>query len=96
MRLPSQNAAVMPSYSFDSFGGYAADVCASVIIRNGQVCVDLPVVGTQCIPITLPIPSGTAASACIDVCKKWGIPTGACVTVTALGQQIVKKCFGLC
>jgi hypothetical protein len=87
----------MPSFSFDSYGGYgAADACVSIVVQNGQVCIDLPVVGTKCLPVTLPIPSGTAASACISMCKKWGIPSGACVTVSALGQQIAQKCFGLC
>ncbi|AWK85774.1 hypothetical protein [Azospirillum thermophilum] len=78
-------------------GVMPSDTCVSVNVNGqGQVCLSVPVVGNVCIPVNTPLPSGTAASACINVCTKWGVPSGACVTVSALGQQIASQCFGWC
>ncbi len=73
-----------------------ASECVSVSVRDGKVCLDLPVVGSICLPIPIPVPSGTAAQACIDVCTHMGIPTGACVNVSVLGQKVAQQCFGWC
>jgi hypothetical protein len=73
-----------------------SDACVTLTVNNGKVCLNVPVVGSVCIPVPSFIPSGTAVSACIDVCTKWYVPTGACVTVTALGQQVARECFGAC
>lgn len=70
--------------------------CISVTVDNGQVCLNLPIVGSVCLPIPLPVPSGTAAQACLDVCTTWGIPTGVKVTISVLGQVVVQKTFGKC
>jgi hypothetical protein len=73
-----------------------SDTCVGVVINSsGQVCLSVPVVGNVCIPIHTPFPSGTAAQACISTCGSF-IPTGACVTVSVLGQQVARQCFGLC
>ncbi len=102
MKIPNQRKPVLRTMSDWHFaartnGISANDACVSVTINSsGQVCLSIPVIGNVCIPVSTPLPAGTAASACIGVCTKWGIPTGACVTVTALGQQIAHECFGAC
>jgi hypothetical protein len=63
-------------------------------VRNGKVCLSLPLgLGSICLPIPLHIPDGTAASACLSIRTVWGFPTGVCVSVSALGNEIVRKCF---
>lgn len=86
-------AAVLASAAVSST---ALDACVSVTINNGQVCLNVPIFGSVCIPIPLPIPSGTAAQACIDVCTKFGFPCGVKVTVSVLGQVVASKSFGCC
>ncbi|MGF1748638.1 hypothetical protein [Vibrio cionasavignyae] len=100
--LPQQHTPVIRSGHYfiasnDNRAISQSDTCVSADIDNqGKVCIDIPVVGKQCIPVKTPFPSGTAAKACIDVCTKFGIPTGACATVTVLGQRVAKECFGAC
>lgn len=72
------------------------NACVSVTIQNGQVCLNVPIFGSICIPIPLPFPNGTAAEACIDLCKRFGIPCGVKVTVSVLGQIVASKGFGCC
>jgi hypothetical protein len=68
--------------------------CISVEVRNNKVCLSLPLgFGSVCLPIPIPIPSGTAASACLSIRTVWGFPTGVCVSVSALGNELVRKCF---
>jgi hypothetical protein len=68
--------------------------CIEVTVSNGKVCLSLPLgFGSICLPIPLGIPDGTAASACLSIRTWWGLPTGVCVSVSALGNQIVSKCF---
>lgn len=98
MNLPIQSAPVQrgaQAVSLDS-GLMPSSTCVSVSVGPSGICLNLPVVGNVCIPVSIPVPIGTVAQACIDVCTKFGIPTGACVTVTALGKQIAQECFGLC
>ena len=100
MRIANQ---ISPVYQVDkmTYGkAHAAmslsDVCVSASVNSsGEVCIDIPVVGHVCIPIPTPLPPGTSVSACIDVCTHI-VPTGACVTVTALGHQVARQCFGWC
>jgi len=68
--------------------------CIEVTVNNGRVCLSLPLgIGSICLPIPLGIPDGTAASACLDIRTTWGFPTGVCVSVSALGHQVVRKCL---
>jgi hypothetical protein len=68
--------------------------CIEVTVRNSRVCLSLPLgFGSICLPIPFNIGEGTAASACLDIRTIWGFPTGVCVSVRALGNEIVKKCF---
>lgn len=92
MRLPVQSGDVLPSSRSGvrpSFG-----FCVSVTVQNGQVCVDIPIFGKHCISLPISLPSGTAAQACVSSCGFF--PTGACVTVTALGHQVARECVGSC
>lgn len=69
--------------------------CISITTTNNQVCLNLPLgLGSVCIPIPFNIPDGTVVQACIDICTFFGIPTGACLRISAEGQQIVSQCFG--
>lgn len=73
------------------------DTCITVTVENGKVCLKLPVVDTKvCLPIPPFIPDGTAAQACLKICTTLGVPSGVCVTISALGKTVVHQCFGLC
>ncbi|MCU9838328.1 hypothetical protein OEZ49_11170 [Ruegeria sp. WL0004] len=73
------------------------ETCISVTVEDNKVCVKIPIVNQKvCFPIPVSIPNGTAAKACIKICTTFGIPTGACVTITALGIQVIHQCFGKC
>lgn len=73
------------------------DTCIEVTVENGKVCLNLPIVNKKvCLPIPPFIPNGTAAKACLKICTTWGVPTGVCVTVSALGKTVVSQCFGAC
>ncbi|HZG24088.1 MAG TPA: hypothetical protein VEZ17_05880 [Chitinophagaceae bacterium] len=74
----------------------ASASCIGVGIVNRRVCLKVPVVGNICMPV-VNVPFGNVgAQACISVCKKWGIPTGACVSIRVNGNQVARQCFGLC
>jgi hypothetical protein len=94
MRLPRQAEPVVRSVSFARTAIGAAGVspsaaCISVTITpDHKACLNLPIVGSVCIPVPDFIPSGSVAQACIDVCTHWGFPTGACVTLDVGGQQV--------
>jgi hypothetical protein len=68
--------------------------CIGVISQDNQVCLQLPVVGNLCVPVDLP--DGSVAEACVVVCTHWGIPTGICLTIRALGNNIFRQCYGWC
>jgi hypothetical protein len=78
-------------------GVFPSAVCLGVGVNNqGEVCVNLPVVGNVCIPIHTPFPPGTLAQACVNTCTHWGFPTGACATVTVANHQVAHYCVGWC
>jgi hypothetical protein len=70
--------------------------CVSVTVENGQICLNLPIVGSKCLPVPNWCPNGTAAQACLSICYTWGIPTGVTATVSVAGNQVVSKSFGKC
>ncbi len=95
MKLPQLSAPVHRTASAHALAasGISPAECVSVVVQNGQICLDLPVVGNEC--ISVPIPgSGTLAQACIDLCTTLGFPTGVCVSVSVGGIQVTKECFG--
>ena len=68
--------------------------CISVTVKNGQACLNLPVVGSECLSVPSWVPNGTAVQACLDICTKWGVPCGVEVTLSLAGQKILSKGFG--
>lgn len=73
------------------------ETCIEVTVEDGKICLKLPIVNRDiCIPIPDFIPNGTVAKACLKICTTFGIPTGACVTITALDRTIANQCFGKC
>lgn len=101
MRLPqlaqpvlraTSSSHVIAAVQYSSTSG----ACVTVTVNNGRVCLSIPVVGSVCIPVPSFLPNGTAVSACIDVCTPYFVPTGACVTLRAFGQQVARECFGAC
>lgn len=71
--------------------------CIAVVVKNGKVCLNLPLgLGNYCIPIPTIIPNGTAAQACLSICTHFGIPSGVEVTISVAGNVIVRKKFGSC
>jgi len=68
--------------------------CIGVVSQGNQVCLRLPIVGDLCVPIDLP--DGTAAEACVDICTHFGVPTGVCVKIRVLGNEVFSQCFGFC
>jgi hypothetical protein len=70
--------------------------CISVTISNGKACLNIPIYGNVCIDIPSSVPSGQVAEACIDVCKKFGIPCGVKVYVKVAGQTVASQDWGCC
>ena len=71
--------------------------CISVTVEDNKICISLPIgLGKACLPIPISVPNGTAASACLDICTTWGIPTGVKVTVKVAGVNVVSQSFGKC
>jgi hypothetical protein len=64
--------------------------CIGVTIKNGQVCLKLPMVGTVCLPVGLP--DGTAAQACISLICHWAISYPR-VSIRVGGIEVVAKSF---
>jgi hypothetical protein len=80
-------------------GGHVAVAaqCISVTVENNQVCINLPLgLGKHCLPLPVSIPNGTAAEACLDVCTKFGIPTGVKVSIKVAGSTVISETFGIC
>jgi hypothetical protein len=102
MKLPQQaqpvmrNSAHLARLLYVNNGVVTSDACVSVTIKNGKACLNVPVVGNVCVSVPSWVPNGDLAQACVDICKTWGIPTGACVKVDVAGQQVAKECFGKC
>ncbi len=98
MRIPKQSKPVQRSYSYKTqlnvAGVSQSATCIGIRTANNRVCLRLPVVGNVCLRLPIPVPSGTLAQGCISVCKTWGVPTGACLSVRVAGRQIARKCFG--
>ena len=97
MNLPVQSPSAVrnASASIRQKGGIEPSVCVSATVQGGQACINTPI-GNECIGVPSWVPNGTAASACLDVCTHFGVPTGVTVTLTALGQQIAQESFGFC
>jgi hypothetical protein len=74
--------------------------CISVTIENGKACLEVPVVGKQCLNVPEWVPNGTVAEACIDACKSgWGrfkVITGAKVFIKVAGVTVTEQKFGKC
>ena len=72
--------------------------CVEVVSRDQKVCVDLPLdLGSQCIELPVDIPDGTAAEACIDICRGgFGIPCGVEVYVKVGGLTVASASWGCC
>ena len=71
--------------------------CVSVTVRDGKVCLNLPLgIGSICIPVPRWVPGGATVQACLDICTKWGIPCGVEVTGSFNGTRIFQKGFGCC
>ena len=67
--------------------------CISVTVEDGEACFEIPIIDKDiCVKVPSWIPEGTVAKACVSVQL---FPPKACLTVTALGTRIFKKCFGL-
>lgn len=71
-----------------------SDICASATTGNGQVCINVPILGNLCVPA--PVPGGLTAQVCADICTKWGIPCGASVSASVVGYPVFSKSFGCC
>jgi hypothetical protein len=101
MQIPIQSQPVLRNSVRRSINdkGVVPSACANITIKNGQACLNLPVVGSKCIRVPNRVPNGTVASACTSTCYKkvWPgikIPTGACLTVKVAGEQVSRDCFG--
>ncbi len=70
------------------------NACVSVTVQNGKACLDLPIVGKQCIDVPSWVPNFSIIEACADICTTWGIPTGACVSAKLGGSSLGRACFG--
>jgi hypothetical protein len=73
-----------------------SDLCATATVQNGQVCLNVPGLGQECISGIPAIFNGASASLCAHICTTWGIPKGVCVTAKVGSTQIGQHCFGSC
>ncbi|MCS6595212.1 hypothetical protein [Bacillus cereus] len=90
---PSSCVSIEAETDLAEYGGY----CASAYVdTNGKVCAQLPVVGKKCLSTGIHLPVGARVDACVDVCKKFGVPTGACLTLKFNGHKIARQCYGIC
>ncbi len=65
--------------------------CVSAQYQPGQICVNFPVVGQICFPVTLPIPAGSEVKVCMQTCGfVWGVPpfNGIEATVSFNGANL--------
>lgn len=88
-----------PSAQAPTGGGHVALAaqCIGVTVENNKVCLNLPLgFGKHCLPLPVSIPNGTAAQACLDICTKFGIPTGIKVSIIVAGSTVYQETFGLC
>jgi hypothetical protein len=68
--------------------------CINVTVRDSTVCLKLPLgIGSVCLPIPINVVDGTSAQACLSIPCGWGFPRHVCVAVSALGSEIVRRCF---
>lgn len=99
MSLPIQASPIVrrgAGLSPSGAGLSPSDACVGATVNgSGQVCVSTPF-GSICIPISTPLPSGTSVQACVSICTKWWVPTGACATVSFNGNTIGQQCVGAC
>lgn len=86
----SEKVAGLAAYG-RSFSG-----CVSVTIRDGKACVNVPIYGDVCVDVPDSVPNGTLAEACIDVCKKFGVPCGVEVWVKVAGETVASDSWGCC
>ena len=94
MRLPVMRRAVSRRPKLAA-GVRPSGTCISATISNGKACINTPI-GSKCVSVPSSVPNGTVAKVCADICKKWGIPCGAEVTVSVAGQQVASEGFGCC
>ncbi|MEK6259251.1 MAG: hypothetical protein AABP62_11605 [Planctomycetota bacterium] len=70
--------------------------CVTLTISDGKACLNVPIFGSVCVSVPSSIPNGTLAEACIDICKRFGIPCGVEVTVKVAGQKVASDTWGCC
>lgn len=68
--------------------------CIKVTVEDGQICLQIPVIGKKCINVSKLLPNGTAAEACLHICGIF--PPGAKVTLSVAGHVMLTKVFGKC
>ncbi|MGR0482955.1 MAG: hypothetical protein ACTFAL_16560 [Candidatus Electronema sp. V4] len=95
MLLPTLSPSVARGNSYHHVGlSVVPNACVSVAVQNGKACLDLPIVGKQCIDVPSWVPNFSIIEACADICTTWGFPTGACVSAKLGGMSLGRACFG--
>lgn len=62
---------------------------------NNQICFDIPIFGSHCVPSPISIPVGAQLSACFSTCGSI-IPTGVRITINLNGNPIYTFTIGRC
>jgi hypothetical protein len=74
--------------------GITPSACITATVQGGRACFSAPIIGQICLPAP-GVPNLGQASACCDLSKTWGIPTGVNCCLKFRGQNILCKKFGL-
>ncbi len=69
--------------------------CADVTVRDGQVCLNVPLYGSTCVSVP-DVFNGQLAEVCFDICKNHGIPCGVQITVYVGNQEVGSASLGCC
>ena len=66
--------------------------CVSVVVRDNEICLEIPFIGDLCVELPIPVPDGEVAEACVEL----KFPACVRITVTVLGRTVVDEEFGVC
>lgn len=88
------DAALQTATAFElhpSTTAFQMNACVNASYENGQLCVQVPILGKRCITVSLPVPNNSTVSVCMSTCGFHpGLPPfkGVKATASFNGTQI--------
>lgn len=96
MRAPIQAHPVSRCSPTAPRRGVTPSFCVTATVQDGKACVNIPILGQECISVPSFVPDGATASLCAKVCTHFLKPIGVCLTASVNGNQVGQHCFGHC